>query len=1208
MADYYSVWTTPPYGGVRYRLHLSTTVDSQDIQGNTSTVFWVATMEKDRSFNGFYGVSGASWSVAIDGVTVLSDSGQMPPVEWPGWDSYEVGRGYTDVVHDSSGLKTAAVAFYYLGVSSGPSVGTMYIDNVMDLTPIPRETQPTVSPNPAIVANTVTIDLPRASSSFTHDITWVSGTLSGTIGTGVATGATWTVPDVLAEFPDQELAPITISVVTKMGSTVIGTKQVTLAARPEPTVIYDTHPVNDPEKQFDVRVRIVTLVDGVWARRRTIPASTITMVDPLSGTATLTMNVSRLSGMDVPDDCIVDVDIFNGERWVYTNHRFVMSRQEGDEIDPAGNKKYSGTEFVDYMLENAYTHQDYEWGGDEGMPPTTPGEMMRHIFTDAKYRGWGAKMELSWYSSVTSFGDLWANTNVSRKISKGTTLAQVVSGLVEDGLMEYRAGYYNNKAHLIILNPGTGSSYTSTASVPNVNFNLATIARAPRRRDGTRLTTVTVLGDDNLMVNQRYTPYDPNVFGHLEGWVAASGVKDMGEANRIASAALSDASKATNERTFEYSASMVGSVFYPYHVFTPGDWVRIPDNTSSQQSRIQQITIAKTPDSMLLTLTTDNRIISGTSMLAKRQSAQIGGAKPGGTQNAQSPLDSRIPAQVVVNSITSSGYWTTNGSPRAKVTLSWAKVVSAMSGAAITCDLYEVYWRDPTTGDEWSFKSSTAQTTIEINDWEVLKPLRFRVRARSTAGVFGVFSEDQSHTTVAPAVDLAGPVISDLYTDGVGSIYISWNGLLGPDVAPLRLAYVGAEISDDGIVFTPAGTPIVAPGTIVVNPNAWGDFIVRLRPYDKLGNPGTPSDPETISLIDPGIAPMTPAIPTGLTSTAGAGWNDNGLTLNAWFDLEWDAVTEDTLGDPLTIVGYDVWGKRSDDPVVRFVTSSNTNNVRVEVGQYETWSFQVRAASEFGGISAFSEAIVDTADATVGVPDVPDAPTLEQYAGILRIEWSGNGMVPQVKYAYASISTTSGGAFTRVGMPLNGAGEVVVPGLAPDTYYAKINLVDELGQTVSSDESDPIVLLPITGVTIQTSELANTGIKMTNAALTAYDVSGNPTFILDATTGEVWIAPYDAVFDLGASGYTAQTGSATTGIAVSSQNSSFNTFIHPSGLQIRNDQTPLSWWEADATDASLVNFFSPRAVIEQRFRVGDYEMLREEKTTGSKLVIRYKGA
>jgi hypothetical protein len=114
--------------------------------------------------------------------------------------------------------------------------------------------------------------------------------------------------------------------------------------------------------------------------------------------------------------------------------------------------------------------------------------------------------------------------------------------------------------------------------------------------------------------------------------------------------------------------------------------------------------------------------------------------------------------------------------------------------------------------------------------------------------------------------------------------------------------------------------------------------------------------------------------------------------------------------------------------------------------------------------------------------------------------------------------------------------------------------------------------------------------------------------VLNAATGEVWIAPYESVFDIGAAGASATTGAAVTGVSISSENSSFNTFVHPSGVQIRNDQTPLSWWEGDVSDASLVNFFSPRVVVGQRLRIGDFEMLREARGQGSKLVIRYKGA
>jgi hypothetical protein len=456
---------------------------------------------------------------------------------------------------------------------------------------------------------------------------------------------------------------------------------------------------------------------------------------------------------------------------------------------------------------------------------------------------------------------------------------------------------------------------------------------------------------------------------------------------------------------------------------------------------------------------------------------------------------------------------------------------------------------------------------------------------------------------------LDGPVISDIYTDGVGSIYVAWGGLLGPDVPPVEFAYVAAEISDDaGVTYSgTVGTPITAPGTIVINPNAYGDFLVQLRAYDKLGNPGSVGTAEAISLVDPHVAPPEPLSPTSLSSTPGAGWDLAGINPVSWFDLMWVAPTDDVNSDPVDIVGYDIWGQSDTDPTLRYLTSSQTNSVRWTVTHGEVWTFRARAVSNYGAVSVLSDPVSDTADATISAPSAPTAPTLDEYAGLLRIKWAGGGMVPQVKYVFVSISSDNV-TYTRAGMPLNGAGEVVVPGLVAGAYYAKINLVDELDQIVSSSAAGPFTLHNITGLTIETSAVANTGIKMTTSSFTAYDGSGHPTFILNAATGEVWIAPYDAVFDLGASGTVATSGASTTGIAISSQNSNFNTFIHPSGVQIRNDQTALSWWEADASDASLVNFFSPRAYIKDRLRVGDFELLKEAKATGTRLVMRYKGA
>ena len=1037
MANFYSGWLAPPNGFAKYRLRLAMWVYSQDIDANKTTVAWQTMLEKDRSQNGFYNYA-AAFSTTINGTFVMDQTVVMPNAAWTGWSSWTLGSGSIDVVHDADGTKTITVAGAYVGANSGWAIGTVALvgDLTMVLPAIARATQPGVTPSPAAVGSTVTIDLPRASSGFTHDLTWVSGSLSGTIATGVATSQTWTVPDVMAQFPGRVTAPITITAVTKSGATVVGSRQVTLLARatpaaPEPWVYDET-------KQFDIRAREVTWTGGHWVTGREIPVSSLQIVDPSSATATCNLVLSGVSDSDFPDYSIVDIDVFDGSNWVFTDHRFVLTRVEGDSVDPTQTWTHSGTEFVDYELGFAYVPIDYIWDGAEGHAnPTSPGTMMNYAINDAQSRGWGPRIAITFDGLKTSLGDGWANPAVKNVFSKGTPLSQMLSELVEDGLAEYRTSYHDDKAWLELYNPGTGSSYASEQSSPYVDLAKAPLTRAPRRSSvEKRLTRVTVtatvpgsgtITDKNkveprdIQVTREKASFDPNVFGQMEGWVNAVDIVTDSAAAAIGDNALRDNQAPVDERTFEYPTAETPSHYYPYSIFIPGDWVAVPSTAGSVKDRISQVTVSKTTEGAIsITVLTGDRILSGTSSLAKRQNAQTGSAIGGGTKAPAAILDARIPSGPVVNSVTSLGYWNTDGAAKSAVTITWAAVTEALSGTSIDVDLYEVWWRPSGIDAEWAFRGSTDELSITLGGWDVLIPIDLRVRAHSAAGVFGEFSEDQEgYVTLAPPVDLDGPIITDLYTDGVGSIYVVWAGVLGTDPAPQRMAYVTGEIStDDGGTYVNAGTPIAAAGTIIINPGTWGDFLVRLRPYDRLGNPGTSSTPQAITLTDPHIDPAIPEVPTGLIATPGAAWDASGFLPEAWFDLTWVAPTLDTTGQPTHVIGYDVLGLRAGETVERFLTSTTTNSVRIKVGNGETWSFRVAASSQYGGVSAPSDVVTATANATISAAAAPVAPTLDQYAGLLRVKWAGGGMVPQIKYAYATISTTSGGTYTRAGMTL----------------------------------------------------------------------------------------------------------------------------------------------------------------------------------------------
>lgn len=1218
LADFYSGFLAPPNGGTKYRLHTQISLNSQDVNGNASSVHWQTVIEKDRSYAGFYWFT-ASWNTVVNGTTVLSGSGtgtgSKPDAPWTGWKNWELGNSDITIAHNADGTKTGvAVSGTYVGLNNTWAPGTITLVGALtfDLPPIAQATVPTVTPSPVIIGGVATFNLPRTNSAFTHDLTYVAGTLSGSIATAQATSYAWTVPDVSTGFTGAGPWPIVVTVVTKNGAAVVGTNVVTLMERSVPAA--PSLLPHNPKTQFDIRVRQVTWDGTSWAARKQLPMNQITLVENSSATGTCQVAMSGLNSGGFPDYSIIDLDVYDGTNWRFTNHRFYLTRTIDDATDITNTARYEGVELVDYLLARNYVQADLFWDGSTNhAAPTTPGNMLKYALDQAKARGWGPRFNYSFNASVDSNGVPWANAAVSRNFTKGTPVSQMLTGLVDDGLVEYRVHYdsaSNGTAWLDVYNAGTGLSFADVGASPIVNLGLAPLSRAPRRSTTeSRITAVTVVGDGNAIVTRTSTPFDTTVLGRLEGWVSAPGNTTADPLNAIGDHALRDNGAATAERTFEIQAANLQPQFFPFVIYKTGDWVYRPGLV---KDRVAQLTVTKTADNSLsITVVTGSRILSGSATLAKRQAAQTGGAISGGTQVSPNQLDSRIPSGPTINTVTSLGYWTVDGAAKSAVTVTWAPVTTSLNGGPINVTLYEVYSRPTAIGAPWQLRTATSQATVTMDNYDPLLGIDVRVRAQSFDAIYGEFSVDQENIIpAAPGVSIADVNLSNLYTDGVGNIYAVWGGLVGGSAPPSYLNYVVAEVSVNAAAYVQMGTPIVAAGPIIFNPGLFGDFVVRLRGYDRLGNAGTVSSTLAISTVDPHVAPATPVAVTSLTATAGAAWGSTGFLPTAWFDLAWTAPTLDTNGAAISVAGYDVYGLKAGETVERFLTTSATSSVRIPVGNSEQWTFRVKAISNFGGVSLFSASVTATANAAISAAAAPTAPTLSQYAGILQIQWAGGGMVPQIKYVYASISQTLGGTYTRAGMPLIGAGEVDVPGLAPGNYYAKITMVDQLGSAVTSAASALIVLLPITGTTYQTSSLPNTGIKITTGSLTAYNAAGNPTFILNAATGEVFIAPYNAVFDLGATGTLATTGAAVTGIAISSQGSTFNTFINPSGLQIRAGQTPLSWWEADSSDGGLVNFFSPRAAIGTRLRVGDHEMLKEARNggVGTRIVTRYKGA
>lgn len=132
------------------------------------------------------------------------------------------------VAHNADGTKTVSCSAWYATQVSSGTIGWS-ADKV--LATIPRASTPTLNYPSITMGDTMTITTNRASSSFTHTLSWKFGSRSGTIATGVGASTTWQVPlSLSAEIPTTTSGTGTITCKTYNGSTLVGTTNISFTA------------------------------------------------------------------------------------------------------------------------------------------------------------------------------------------------------------------------------------------------------------------------------------------------------------------------------------------------------------------------------------------------------------------------------------------------------------------------------------------------------------------------------------------------------------------------------------------------------------------------------------------------------------------------------------------------------------------------------------------------------------------------------------------------------------------------------------------------------------------------------------------------------------------------------------------------------------------------------------------------------------------
>lgn len=151
-------------------------------------------------------VNGKQLSIGSDWVLAMSHSANIP--------------------HNNDGSRTVVInasgSLPPTSLTSTSCSGSAVLDN------IPRATTPQL-PSEAQFGASITITLPRASTAFTHRLTYTFGEQSGTIATNAGSSQNWTIPVSLA---NESIGPYggycQITCVTYNGTVSIGTKTVAI--------------------------------------------------------------------------------------------------------------------------------------------------------------------------------------------------------------------------------------------------------------------------------------------------------------------------------------------------------------------------------------------------------------------------------------------------------------------------------------------------------------------------------------------------------------------------------------------------------------------------------------------------------------------------------------------------------------------------------------------------------------------------------------------------------------------------------------------------------------------------------------------------------------------------------------------------------------------------------------------------------------------
>ncbi len=206
---------------------------TQNVDKNQSTVTMTLYVHRD-SYGPSYNSHCNSY-MQLDGSTVMSYDG-----------SFNIGTSWVKigstvsktVTHSADGTKTITLKGFFDSQGLTSKLDDLTVSGNVTLKTIPRASSFTLSASTVTAGSTnMTVNISRASSSFTHTVQWKLGSHSKST-SSVATSASYTIPESwLDAIPNSTSGTGTVTVTTYNGSTKIGSTSKNFTVKADSDVV-----------------------------------------------------------------------------------------------------------------------------------------------------------------------------------------------------------------------------------------------------------------------------------------------------------------------------------------------------------------------------------------------------------------------------------------------------------------------------------------------------------------------------------------------------------------------------------------------------------------------------------------------------------------------------------------------------------------------------------------------------------------------------------------------------------------------------------------------------------------------------------------------------------------------------------------------------------------------------------------------------------